>query len=178
MLSKSLFDNGETIYRVLAENEDSVFVIDCIKRTMPFWVTKDALSGCNKIDESILYDKSGLKPVKEDELSQQAIAVAHKKYSTIAPAVAVVADKNKRNESARVIGCNISLLFSSRSQSVLEIISDISSPPMPAMTTSVMSPFSTLSSPSERIAVILSERLRSFMWATAESSGPCAISQA
>ena len=98
MLFGKLYDNGETIYRVLAENEDSVFVIDCIKRTMPFWVTKDALSGCNEIDESILYDKSGLKPVKEDELSQQAIAVAHKKYSTIAPAVAVVADKNKRNE--------------------------------------------------------------------------------
>ena len=49
MLSKSLFDNGETIYRVLAENEDSVFVIDCIKRTMPFWVTKDALSGVIKL---------------------------------------------------------------------------------------------------------------------------------
>ncbi len=98
MLSGKLYDNGETIYRVLAENEDSVFVIDCIKRTMPFWVTKDALSGCNEIDESILYDKSGLKPVKEDELSQQAIAVAHKKYSTIAPAIAVVADKIKRNE--------------------------------------------------------------------------------
>ena len=65
---------------------------------MPFWVSKDALSGCNEIDESILYDKSGLKPVKENELSQQAIAVARKRYSIIAPVIAVVADKNKRNE--------------------------------------------------------------------------------
>ena len=98
MSLKSLFDNGETIYRVLYEIENRLLVIDCLKRTMPFWVSKDALSGCNEIDESILYDKSGLKPVKENELSQQAIAVARKRYSIIAPVIAVVADKIKRNE--------------------------------------------------------------------------------
>ena len=98
MLSKSLFDNGETIYRVLYEIENRLLVIDCLKRTMPFYITKDVLSGCAEIDESILYDKSGLNPVKENELSQQAIAVARKRYSIIAPVIAVVADKNKRNE--------------------------------------------------------------------------------
>ena len=44
MSLKSLFDNGETIYRVLAENDSQVVVIDCLKRTMPFWIPKDVLS--------------------------------------------------------------------------------------------------------------------------------------
>ena len=83
MSIRKLYDNGETIYRVLAENEDELLVIDCIKRTMPFWIAKDALSGCKEIDEYILYEKAGVFPLKEEELSQQALATAHLKYSII-----------------------------------------------------------------------------------------------
>ena len=98
MLSGKLYDNGQTIYRVLAENEDSVFVIDCIKRTMPFWIKREDITNYTQIDESILFDKSGLKTIKEDELSKRALATAHQRYSIIAPAVAFVADKKRRNE--------------------------------------------------------------------------------
>ena len=98
MFTQKLYDNGETIYRVLAEDGDSVFVIDCVKRTMPFWITKDAWSGYKEIDESILYDKAGLKAISMDELSQQALATAHLRYSMIASVIAVLADKSKRNE--------------------------------------------------------------------------------
>ena len=59
MSIRKLYDNGETIYRVLYENGDRLLVINCIKRTMPFWIAKDALSGCKEIDEQTLYDKSG-----------------------------------------------------------------------------------------------------------------------
>lgn len=98
MSIRKLYDNGETIYRVLAENEDELLVIDCIKRTMPFWIAKDALSGCKEIDEQNLYIKAGVFLLKEDELSQQALSTAHLRYSLIAPVIAVAADKNKRNE--------------------------------------------------------------------------------
>ena len=98
MFTQKLYDNGETVYRVIAENEDELLVIDCIKRTMPFWITKDALSGCKEIDEFILYEKAGVFPLKEEELSQQALATAHQRYSIIAPVIAVIAEKNKRNE--------------------------------------------------------------------------------
>lgn len=98
MLSKSLFDNGQTIYRVLAENGERLLVIDCIKRTMPFWIKREDITSYTQIDESILYDKSGLKTIKEDELSKRSLATAHQRYSIIAAAVAVVADKNLRND--------------------------------------------------------------------------------
>ena len=98
MLSKSLFDDGKTIYRVLAENGERLLVIDCIKRNMPFWIKREDITSYTQIDESILYDKSGLKKIKENELSKRAFATAHQRYSIIAPAVPVVADKNQRNE--------------------------------------------------------------------------------
>ena len=37
-------------------------------------------------------------PIEEESLSRNAVALAHKRYSIIAPVVAVVADKNKRND--------------------------------------------------------------------------------
>ena len=98
MSIRKLYDNGETVYRVLSENGDRLLVIDCIKRAMPFWVTKDALSGCKEIDEQTLYDKSGFSPLKEVVLSQQALSTAHLRYSIIAPVIAVIVDKNKRND--------------------------------------------------------------------------------
>ena len=98
MLSKSLYDDGKTIIRVLAENEEKYFIIDCLKRTMPFWVHKDELREYHNVDEQTLHERMGVWPIEEESLSRKAIALAHKRYSVIAPVVAVVADKNKRND--------------------------------------------------------------------------------
>lgn len=35
MKKNSLWKSGEQIYRILEVKEDTVFVIDCVKRTMP-----------------------------------------------------------------------------------------------------------------------------------------------
>lgn len=45
MFLKCLYDSGETIYRVLAEQDDCFLVIDCMKRTMPFWIQKERING-------------------------------------------------------------------------------------------------------------------------------------
>ena len=98
MLSKSLYDDGKTMIRVLAENEEKYFIIDCLKRTMPFWVHKDELREYHNVDEQTLHERMGVWPIEEEFLSRNAIALAHKRYSIIAPAVAVVADKRRRTE--------------------------------------------------------------------------------
>ena len=98
MSLRCLYDSGETIYRVLAENDDKVLVIDCLKRTMPFWIQKDRISACQQIDEKVLHEKSGIRPVEEESLSRDALSVAHKRYSMIASIVPVVADKKRRDE--------------------------------------------------------------------------------
>ena len=98
MSLKSLYDNGETIYRVLSARDDAVFVIDCVKRTMPVWIEREKLSEWRKIEEHVLHERTGVWPIEEESLSRKAVALAHKRYSVIAPVVAVVADKNKRND--------------------------------------------------------------------------------
>ena len=98
MLSKCLYDSGETIYRVLAESGDNVVVIDCLKRTMPMWIPKNRLFELQQIEEQVLHEKTGILPLTEDALSKSALACAHKRYSMIAPAVAVVTDKKQRND--------------------------------------------------------------------------------
>ena len=98
MSLKSLYDDGITIYRVLSVRDDAVFVIDCVKRTMPVWLPGEKLSKWQAIEEQALHERTGVYPVHEDTLSKSALATAHKRYSIIAPVVAVVADKKKRND--------------------------------------------------------------------------------
>ena len=98
MLSKSLYDDGKTIYRILAARDDVVLAIDCVKRTMPVWLPKDRLTDWRQIEEKALHEKTGILPLTENTLSKSALACAHKRYSMIAPAVAVVADKKRRAE--------------------------------------------------------------------------------
>lgn len=97
MSLRCLYDSGETIYRVLAEHDVEVLVIDCLKKTMPFWIQKDQINGYLQIDEKVLHENSGIRPVEEDTLSKSALSVAHKRYSIIAPIVSVISDKKKRD---------------------------------------------------------------------------------
>ena len=98
MLSKSLFDNGQTIYRILAVRDDVVLAIDCVKRTMPVWLPREKLSEWQEIEEHTLNEKTCICPVTEDTLSKSALATAHKRYTMIACIVPVVADKRRRAE--------------------------------------------------------------------------------
>ena len=98
MLSGKLYDNGQTIYRILAARDDVVLTIDCVKRTMPVWLPREKLSEWQEIEEHTLNEKTCICPVTEDTLSKSALSTAHKRYSIIAPVVAVVADKKKRND--------------------------------------------------------------------------------
>ena len=54
-------------------------------------------NGYLQIDEKVLHENSGIRPVEEDTLSKSALSVAHKRYSIIAPIVSVISDKKKRD---------------------------------------------------------------------------------
>ena len=78
--------------------DDRLLVIDCLKRTMPFWIQKDQINGYLQIDEKVLHEKSGIRPVGEETLSRVALATAHKRYSMIAQIIPIIADKKRRDE--------------------------------------------------------------------------------
>ena len=98
MSLKSLYDNGQTIYRILAARDDVVLAIDCVKRTMPVWLPREKLSEWQEIEEHTLNEKTCICPVTEDTLSKSALATAHKRYTMIACIVPVVVDKRRRAE--------------------------------------------------------------------------------
>ena len=99
MFLKCLYDSGNTIHRVLAVHDDVVLAIDCIKRTMPVWLSKERLTDWHQIDEKLLHEKSGIRLVEEESLSRDALSVAHKRYSMIAPIIPLVADKKRRDKT-------------------------------------------------------------------------------
>ena len=105
----NLYDNGVTIYRLLSERDEKVQVIDCIKCTMPVWLARDKLSDWNQIGEQTLCERLCINIVSENGLSKDALSIAHKRYSLIAPVVAVVADKTKRNEMINYVVRNSDL---------------------------------------------------------------------
>ena len=76
MFLKCLYDSGNTIHRVLAVHDDVVLAIDCIKRTMPVWLSKERLTDWHQIDEKLLHEKSGIRLVEEESLSRDALSVA------------------------------------------------------------------------------------------------------
>ena len=52
-----LLKNNDTILRVLQSHDDKALVIDCVRRTMPKWVEKTALSDyvecCDRIGNKV-----------------------------------------------------------------------------------------------------------------------------
>ena len=95
MLLRNLYEDGKTIIRVLAEKEEKYLIIDCLKRTMPFWIHKDVLNEYHNVDEQILHERTGLCPIEEESLSRNAVTLAYKRYSIIALVVTVIADKKR-----------------------------------------------------------------------------------
>lgn len=51
-----LLKNNDTILRVLQSHDDKVLVIDCIKKTMPKWVEKTALSDYVECCDTEMYE--------------------------------------------------------------------------------------------------------------------------
>lgn len=74
-----LKDNG-CIYRVLAIEEDSVFMIDCLKKTMPNWYDIDEVRGYEDCTEKELLEVTGTVLLEEEDLPSKASKTAHKRF--------------------------------------------------------------------------------------------------
>ena len=79
------------LFRVLAIDEDQVLAIDCEKKNMP-QLFSFSFFAKGEILEEIYFPCSSW-----EELSPAEKKIAQKRYTMIAPAVAVVNDKPKRN---------------------------------------------------------------------------------
>ena len=56
MKRNDLIKYGDSIYRVLEISKDKIFVIDCKKKTIPFWILLSNIEGYTLILESNLFE--------------------------------------------------------------------------------------------------------------------------
>ena len=95
-----LKDNG-CIYRILAIEEDSVLMIDCLKKTMPNWYDMAEVSVYEDCTEEELLKVTGTVLLEEEDLSSKARKIAHERFTVVAGILPFLADDRFRTEAIR-----------------------------------------------------------------------------
>ena len=96
MNKNDIFENKDSIIRVLNTDDNKALIIDCLKRTVPKWTDIDSLSNYKPIKEEILYQRANLSPVSIDDLEPYKRKYAYKRYTIIAGILPFVNDANER----------------------------------------------------------------------------------
>ena len=96
MEKNQLINWNGVIYRVLAVEEDSILLIDCIKKTMPRWYGLDEISGYEVCSEGELKEKTGREMGKEEDLNSKQRCVAHERFTVIAGILPFLGDDGMR----------------------------------------------------------------------------------
>ncbi len=91
---KKLLRNDTQFIRVLEESESSYLVIDCIKRTMPYWVQPSELDNFTECEEWELWKAAGFS--QEYQPSNENRRIGQLRFSQIACVLPFIGDKEKR----------------------------------------------------------------------------------
>lgn len=91
------------IYRVLAVEENSILLIDCIKQTMPKWYEIGRIEGYEECTEEELLETTGMELADEQELGQKARCTIHERFTVIAGILPFIDDERIRVEAIKKI---------------------------------------------------------------------------
>lgn len=97
MQKNSLWKCDNSVVRVLELQEGQVFVIDCVKRTMPKWIDIDSLSGYVNVTEQEMQTVTGIVLPAVDSLDAESKQFMYEHYSMIAGILPFVSDSSQRN---------------------------------------------------------------------------------
>ena len=95
-MSNEIYKKNDLIYRCLEVNEGKCLVIDCVKRTLPYWVNSDFLVGFEIINEEELLKELRMTLPNISDLSQAQLKVMHLRYGSISPCLVKVVNENER----------------------------------------------------------------------------------
>ncbi len=96
MKKNSLWKSREQIIRVLDVKNEKVFVIDCVKRAMPYWVIADSLSGYEEYTESKMIQETGVVISDIEKLDAESKRFIREHFTMIAPILPFVSDIKQR----------------------------------------------------------------------------------
>ena len=75
MKQNDVIKNSEgIIFRVLELNDNKLFVVDCNKKRMPFWINVEEVTDCEKYELSAL----------DEVIEQDALAKMNQRFTIIA----------------------------------------------------------------------------------------------
>ena len=109
MNNNDIIKHNNGIFRVLGITESKVFVVDCIKQRMPFYIQIEEISNIEFLSENVLpkiRDASEISPAEQ--------AIINKRFSMIASSVFAVEDTRARNKYI----ANSSMLFNVSKQTL------------------------------------------------------------
>ncbi len=92
-----------TIYRVLEVEEDSILLIDCIKKTMPKWYDIGWIEAYENCSEEELLEGTEMKLAEEQDLGQKARCIIHERFTVIAGILPFIDDERLRAEAVKKI---------------------------------------------------------------------------
>lgn len=93
-----LLQNDTQLIRVLDIEADRVFVIDCIKKTMPVWKDIEAINEYVPCSEDTLQKITDTFIIDLDNVDSEGRKTAYERYTMIAPLLPFVSDQRKRKE--------------------------------------------------------------------------------
>lgn len=96
MKKNSLWTKEGCIYRVLEVQQEQVFIIDCLKKTMPKWANKVILKGFQPCSEDELLEKTSTVICDIELLDMESKRFIHEHFSLVAGVLPFVSDEEKR----------------------------------------------------------------------------------
>ena len=94
MQNNELLQHGDTILRVLNIKDGQALIIDCTKKSMPKWVSCDALSDVVPCTDDVLPSVPNI-----EDIDFGCRKVAYKRYSYVASVLPFISDKAQRCDS-------------------------------------------------------------------------------
>ena len=96
-----LLRNDNEIVRILQSQGSKALVINCIKRTMPKWISSEELAAYTECNEEDMYAKTGMPQKRELNLEEQRIAQEH--FTMIAGVLPFIGNEQKRSQMINLL---------------------------------------------------------------------------
>ena len=89
---------NDSVIRIIDIKADKLLITDCVKRTMPTWVT---ISDIKEYRECSVTELQDIQPV--ETLNTEQKKIMHERFTMITPILANIGNKQKRSELIRDI---------------------------------------------------------------------------
>lgn len=103
MQKNDLYFKDDSIIRVLVEKEDRVLVIDCVRRTMPFWENVSFYVGWEQCSHEKLYEITNIEMPEIDSMRPENRKTAYERFTMIAPILRLLPDEEKKGEMISIV---------------------------------------------------------------------------